>query len=169
MQYFYLEVNITGKEKVISGPSWNRRCWHWFSVKILLQGTCKGLCQAQASLLHGAQSSHDISSSHYPHALLFLLLSAPSSQGHYVRSVYLVWLNWWLGEKKFSNSRSANPLTERSHFTKYKFINVVFYHCDPNACSLKWDLMLPHLSWGLKRKLTQQYFQKISHVHSRVF
>ena len=50
----------------------------------------RGCVKPQASLLCGAQSSHDISSSHYPHPLLFLLLSAPSSQGHYVRSVYLV-------------------------------------------------------------------------------
>ena len=64
-------------------------------------------------------------------------------------------------EKKFSNSRSANPLTVRSHFKKYNFVEVAFYHCD-----LKMRFVVACLSWGLKRKLTQQYFQKISHVHS---
>lgn len=53
-------------------------------------------------------------------------------------SVVCIWfdLTDGLGRKSLVIAE-VQTLSQRGHFTKYKFINVAFYHCDPNACSLK--------------------------------
>lgn len=58
-----------------------------------------------------------------------------------------------LGEK-VSNTRRTD-LLQWGPINKCSFITTTFYHCGPGACSLKKDVMLPHLSWRPERKLSQ--------------
>lgn len=116
------------KKEYLSDPSWNKRCRHWFSVKVLFQEACKGCVEPQ---VHFCQK----------------------------RILCLAYL-MTLGER-VSNTRSAN-LLQWGHVNKCSFITTVLLHCDPEACSLKQDVMLPHLSWSSRGNTHNNIFRKFA-------
>lgn len=59
MQYFYLKVNIMGKEKVAGGSSWNRRAGTGSLTQFSSGAHVEGCVEPQEPLLCGAKSSYD--------------------------------------------------------------------------------------------------------------